>query len=66
MDAELAALEEKINQLAQLCGRLRAENKQLRQQAAAAFNDNKHLVDKINAAKDRLESLLSQIPENEP
>lgn len=66
MDAEITALEEKINQLVQLCGRLRAENKQLRQQAATAFNDNKHLADKISVAKDRLESLLSRIPENEP
>lgn len=65
MDAELRSLEEKINQFVQLCQRLRAENNQLRQELAAAFNENKHLAEKINAARTRLEALLTQIPGNE-
>lgn len=65
MDAELRSLEEKIGHFVQLCQRLRAENNQLRQQLAAAFNENKHLTDKIDAARTRLEALLSQIPGNE-
>jgi cell division protein ZapB len=64
MEAELNALEQKINQTVGLCQRLRAENQQLRQQLAAATNENKQLADKVSEAKSRLESLLRQIPEN--
>lgn len=65
METELRSLEEKINHFVQLCQRLRAENHQLRQELAAAFNENKQLAEKINAARARLEVLLSQIPGNE-
>lgn len=65
MQAELNALEQKINQFIQLCQQLRAENVRLRQQLAAASNENKKLADKIDSAKIRLESLLGKIPENE-
>jgi cell division protein ZapB len=61
----LKALEDKIAQLVQLCARLRTENTQLRQQLANAQNEGKHLVEKINGARGRLESLLDQIPEDE-
>jgi len=64
MEAELNALEEKINQTVELCRRLRAENQQLRQQLAAATNENRQLADKVHEAKNRLESLLRQIPES--
>lgn len=63
MEQELKALEEKIAQFVQLSQQLRAENSQLRQQLASAQNENKHLAEKINGAKGRLESLLSLIPE---
>jgi hypothetical protein len=36
----------------------------LRQQLAAAQNLNKQLTEKIEAARQRLESLLSRIPED--
>lgn len=62
MEAELNTLEEKINQFVQLCQRLRAENVQLRQQLASALNENKQLTEKINGTKDRLETILGQIP----
>ena len=65
MQAELSALEQKINQFVQLCQQLRAENIQLRQQLAAASNENKKLAEKIDSAKIRLELLLGKIPENE-
>lgn len=64
MEAEIHALEEKINQTVQLCQRIRAENLQLRQRLAISENDNKQLTEKINGARGRLESLLSKIPEN--
>jgi len=63
MDAELQSLEDKINQFVALCQRLRTDNHQLRQQLASAQNDNKQLAEKIGDAKTRLETLLTQIPE---
>lgn len=65
MDAELQSLEDKINQFVALCQRLRSDNHQLRQQLASAQNDNKQLAEKIGDAKTRLETLLTQIPEEE-
>lgn len=64
MEAELSTLDQKITQLVQLCHRLRTDNSELRQQLAAAQNQNKQLTEKIEAARQRLESLLSRIPEN--
>ena len=63
MDVELKSLEAKISQFVALCQRLRADNHELRQQLAAAQNDNKQLSEKVGDAKTRLESLLVQIPE---
>lgn len=65
MDTQLKSLEDKINQFVTLCQRLRADNQQLRQQLASAQNDNKQLSDKIGAAKTRLETLLTHIPEEQ-
>ena len=65
MEAELKALEDKIAQLVQLCARVRTENVRLRQELATAQNEGKHLTEKINGARGRLESLLDQIPEEE-
>ena len=65
MEPELKSLEEKIDQLAELCQRLRSDNKQLRQQLAQAINDNKQLSEKIDGAKTRLEALLTRIPESD-
>ena len=62
MEAEFNSLETKVAQFVSLCERLRAENRDLRQQLAAARNDAKKLHDKIDGAKARLEGLLSRIP----
>jgi cell division protein ZapB len=64
MEAELDSLDEKINQLVQLCHRLRKDNHELRQQLAAAQNESKHLTDKIESARARLENLLTRLPED--
>jgi septal ring factor EnvC (AmiA/AmiB activator) len=66
MEGEFKTLEEKISQFVALCRRLRTDNRQLRQQLAMVANDNKRLNEKIGAAKNDLENLLAQIPENEP
>jgi cell division protein ZapB len=65
MDAELRSLEDKVNQVATLCQRLRTDNHDLRQQLATALNDNKQLAEKIGVASTRLESLLTQIPDEQ-
>jgi cell division protein ZapB len=62
MDAELKALEVKIQQFVELCQRLRADNQQLRQQLASALSQQKRLEDKITSATARLETLLAQMP----
>ncbi|MBM3394312.1 MAG: cell division protein ZapB [Betaproteobacteria bacterium] len=65
MESELNHLEGKITQLIQLCQRLRNDNHELRQKAARLESENSQLSEKITSAKDRLERILSQIPEEE-
>jgi cell division protein ZapB len=62
VETEFNSLETKVAQFVSLCERLRAENHDLRQQLAAARNDAKHLHEKIDGAKARLEGLLSRLP----
>jgi cell division protein ZapB len=65
MDPEFKSLEQKINQVAEFCQRLRADNHQLRQELATARNENQRLGQKIESATSRLESLLNQLPEED-
>lgn len=65
MDAQLRSLEHKISQFVALYQQLRADNQQLRQQLVSAQNENKQLSEKIGDAKTRLETLLTQIPDEE-
>jgi cell division protein ZapB len=62
VEAEFNSLEAKVAQFVSLCERLRAENDDLKQQLAAARSDAKRLHEKIDAAKVRLEGLLSKMP----
>jgi cell division protein ZapB len=63
MDTDLASLEEKIRQTAQLCQRLRDENRDLRRQIAHLEGTRRALEEKIEGARSRLENLLGRIPE---
>jgi len=65
MDADLKALEDKIGQFVDLAQRLRADNRNLRQQLAQAINENKRLGEKLGSAKLRLETLLARLPEEQ-
>jgi len=65
MEAELKSLEQKLHQFVELCQRLRTDNQQLRQELASALNDNRQLTEKIGTASDRLETLLTQLPEDD-
>lgn len=64
MHSELDTLDQKLTQLVQLTQRLRAENLQLRQDVAAALSQQRKSQDKIDEAAQRLEKLLSQLPED--
>jgi cell division protein ZapB len=64
MHSELDVLDQKLSQLVQLSQRLRVENQQLRQEVAAALSLQRKSQDKVDAASQRLEKLLSQLPED--
>ena len=64
MQNELDILEQKLTQLIAVMQQLRGENSQLRQELATALSDNRLCQDRVEQAATRLESLLSQIPEN--
>ncbi len=63
MDHDLASLEEKVRQTAELCQRLRDENRLLRTRLASLEGDRRQLEEKIDGARARLEDLLRRIPE---
>ena len=63
MNAEFDTLDAKIDQFLQLFQRLKTENKELRLRLASAQDEVKHLEDKVDGARIRLEALLDQIPE---
>jgi uncharacterized protein (TIGR02449 family) len=65
VEPELAALEERIEQLVQRLQALRAENRDLRQQLASRTDENARNAEKLAAARTRIEALLKQIPETE-
>lgn len=65
MKIELDALESKLAQLVQLSQRLRAENRQLRQELAAALSQGRQMNDKMESARLRLGNILAQLPEDD-
>jgi uncharacterized protein (TIGR02449 family) len=65
MDSELAALEERLAQVVARLKALREENRDLRQQLATRTDENARNVEKLAAARSRIEALLKQIPETE-
>ena len=65
METELSALEERLAQLVQRLKALREENRDLRQQLATRTDENARNVEKLAAARSRIEALLKQIPETE-
>jgi cell division protein ZapB len=62
MQAEIASLEEKVQQLIGLCAMLRNDNHALRQQLLAADAANRKLAGQISEATQRLDVLLSRLP----
>ena len=65
MENELTALENKLAQLIQMSGKLRAENHRLRQELAHALSNSRQYSDKMDTAKARLEKILASLPEDQ-
>lgn len=65
MDPELSTLEERLALVVQRLKALREENRDLRQQLATRTDENARNVEKLAAARTRIEALLKQIPETE-
>ena len=63
MDAELTALELRIRQAADLCRRLSEDNDNLRASIATLESEKGTLIERIDNARERLETLLKQIPD---
>lgn len=64
METEFRSLEDRISQFVDLCGRLRDDNRRLRQELADAVNANKLLAGRVEDARARLEALLERIPDD--
>lgn len=60
---ELDALEAKIARVVTLCHELRGENRLLQQRIAVLEHDKQELQARMNDACLRLESLMTQLPE---
>lgn len=64
MQADLDALEQKIQEFVQLNQKLRRENSALRQELAEALSDKRKLTERMDGARRRVETLIRQIPED--
>ena len=64
MNSNLKSLEEKVNRLLCLYQDARTENVELRTQLSQSSAENEKLTEKIQVAANRLETLLTNIPES--
>jgi cell division protein ZapB len=62
MEADLKSLEEKISKLISLCGQLREENGQLRDDLSQAQQKTDALRSNMLLASNKLEVLLNNVP----
>ena len=65
MEADLKSLEEKISKLVSLCGQLREENGQLRNNITLAQQKTDALKNSMLVASNKLEALLQTVPDIE-
>lgn len=64
MEADLKSLEEKISKLISLCGNLREENGQLRNDLLQAQKNSDALKNNMLLASNKLEVLLNNVPDD--
>ena len=63
MNAPLASLEQKVEQIVALCESLRAENHRLRDRVGALEGEKQALAERMTTARTRLEGLMDKLPE---
>jgi len=63
MSADLNSLERKVDQLLDLCRKLRTENVDLRGRVVGLESEKLILKEKMDVARGRLESLMERLPE---
>lgn len=64
MDTQIESLEKKVNQLLRIHQHTQQENSKLREQLSKTKTKNRKLTEKIQTAADKLEVLLTKIPDN--
>ena len=64
MNEQLLALEQRLDQILEHLARMRDENQELRTRAAGLESENRRLREKVDAAAERVESLLEGLPES--
>ena len=62
MNSEFQLLAEKVEQLAQLAKKMRAENTELRLKIAELTSENSDLSTRIQQAHDRVSTILESLP----
>lgn len=63
MNADLGALEKKVDDVAALCRRLRDENRALQERLSGLEEEKQALTQRMNQARLRLEALAEKLPE---
>jgi cell division protein ZapB len=58
---DISALERQVDELIQVCNRLREENTWLRARQATLADDRAQLVEKTELARSRVESMISRL-----
>lgn len=63
MNTPLASLEQKVEQIVNLCADLRAENHRLRDRVTTLEGEKRDLAERMTTARTHLESLMDKLPE---
>jgi cell division protein ZapB len=63
MNVSLDSLERKVDQIVAVCASLRDENQTLRAHVAGLEAEKAALAQKVELARQRLESLMARLPE---
>jgi len=63
MNEQLSALEHRLDQILEHFAQMRVENQDLRTRVASLEGENRRLREKVDAAAERVESLLEGLPE---
>ncbi len=63
MNVSLDSLERKVDQIVAICASLRGENQALRAHVAGLEAEKAALAQKVDIARERLESLMARLPD---